>query len=68
VEIVSYSLRGLTHRIDLPNYLTIVDREAMITTEDAAVRAHDITVCLETSSGPEFEQLSLLGRAVPFQS
>jgi hypothetical protein len=36
----------------------------MITPEDAAVRAHDITVCLESTSVPEFEQLSLLGRAV----
>jgi|SRR5215213_428765 len=36
----------------------------MITPEEAAVRAHDITVCLETNSVPEFEQLSLLGRAV----
>ena len=36
----------------------------MITPEQAAIRAHDITVCLEATSVPEFEQLSLLGRAV----
>jgi len=36
----------------------------MISPEEAAIRAHDITVCLEANSVPEFEQLSLLGRAV----
>src|SRR5713226_746876 len=35
-----------------------------MTPEEAAIRAHDITVCLERTSVPEFEELSLLGRAV----
>ena len=35
-----------------------------ITPEEAAIRAHDITVCLERASVPELEDLSLLGRAV----
>ena len=67
MEIVSYSLRGLTHA----SCRIILNRrqgKRWITTEEAAVRPHDITVCLETSSVPEFEQLSLLGRAVPLSS
>jgi hypothetical protein len=35
-----------------------------MTPEEAAIRAHDVTVCLERTSVPEFEELSLLGRAV----
>src|SRR5262249_16010392 len=38
--------------------------DTKITPEEAAIRAHDITVCLERASVQEFEDLSLLGRAV----
>ena len=31
--------------------------------EDFAVRAHDITVCLERTTVPELEQLQILGMA-----
>lgn len=38
--------------------------EDQLTPQEIAVRAHDITVCLERTSVPEFDELTKLGMAV----